>query len=213
MSLRRYAVLAVVGLSACAPSNPSIQIETAVFPDTMCQVQVTNPRLFHGLYDANLGGGYAEAVVYRSRLVTRARAPGAPVGEPDDFTVTGAIISLEDIDGVALPIPTARYRVAASAFIPAGTDTMPSQGVGTIEIIPQALAADIAAITPVGIPRDIVARVTAFGETSGGNHIDMNDWIFPVEICNGCLCNTVPPMTSCHPGADGEGYAGIVPCP
>lgn len=220
MLLRRTLPFALLVLAAagCAQATPSVAITGVLKADQMCSVQVSNPRLLGGLWDVGAGGSYGIAVVVRNRMVVRMRAPGPLTIESDDFTLKGATVQLLS-GGTPATNPAAfgafgTYNVDGTGFIPAGTDTTANEGVGALDIIPNAVAADLAPTIAAGSIVDVRAHITPYGDSSGGNHIVLDPFDFPISICNGCLmCASALPTLACRPGADGEPYAGPAGCP
>jgi hypothetical protein len=83
---------------------------------------------------------------------------------------------------------------ANSTNLEAETSRIVLQGAVVIVYGPMALtiidpktAQDLQSSLPVLGTKRVITRITVFGQTSGGNNIESNEFQFPVDVCNGCL--------------------------
>jgi len=195
------------------PHN-GLQVVANLPPDDSCTLSAEQDiRLLRGLWDVAYPGDYRIAPLLRSYLITNAlefQAEQANI-QVDNFDIT---LLLPDGTVMALPPPLVNpYRVTTNAVIPAN----PEGGQSTDEVS--------AAIGIPGLYRDaintiladsgyssVLLDIRAGGTTFGGFSQRSAPFVWPVDICSGCLdltvlpgpgpCTTEDVETSCLPGQD-----------
>jgi hypothetical protein len=211
------AVLAFVVpvLAGCTEDNPGLIVIGNVQPDAMCVYRPAAGSLVaRGVYDVAFPHGYYVAPLFNSWLVSRTMIrPIPPMVETNGIQIEGAEVELTAQDGSALPIATSAYTVAASAFVPPALGIAPGAGTGLVEAIPASVGTELAGALGSGTTT-ITARITFFGRTAGGSVIDASPWLWPIEVCTGCLeapCGTMF-EAQCNVGQDGSRYTSAS-CP
>jgi hypothetical protein len=121
--------------------------------------------------------------------------------------VVRAEVELRDVNGApfllgALPNP---FTVPATGFIPSSDGTSAGVGLGDVEVVPPAYGEELRAIGT----GTIVAAVRVLGVTAGGADVESSEFIWPIDICTGCLFACVRDeegraqcTPSCRPGQD-----------
>lgn len=134
-----------------------------------------------GTLDRSLrAGSYRAALLLGNQLTPRASREQLRV-ETNLVVVRGAEVTLESITGERLdlsPNPNP-YSTLATGEVPPSEGTEPGLGVTFADIVPAGIA----------LSGTVISRVRVFGETLGGTEVESNEYIFPIEICNGCLVN------------------------
>ncbi|MCB9617245.1 MAG: hypothetical protein H6722_32845 [Sandaracinus sp.] len=198
-------LLALVG---CVDDNVSVFVSGNLAPsidESTCSYDPTSTALqSQGTLDVAFAGTFELHPAIQSQLQQRGRS-GRP--EPNGIYITRAEVTLEGLDGLAidfggLPNP---FSVPMSVYVPpASSPTSPGSATGTIVAIP----ADYTVSLPVapGTTTTVVASVRLVGKTLGDIDIETGDWVYPIEVCNGCLLTCMPDpeveLVTCNPGQD-----------
>ena len=187
----RAVVVALAGamLFGCVEDDTAALFVTGhVKPtDDDCVLESDNPNILRGLLDVANGGSYELFPRYQSQLRTRA-SEAPPAADPNGIFVEGAEVELSAPDGSlvgfgGLPNP---FTVTVSDYVAPG-----SQTVGSIQIVPPAYVDSLAAA--VGDTGQVVATVRPFGQTAGEVQIEGRAFIWPIDLCVGCLVGCVAP--------------------
>lgn len=173
------AVLTAFALAGgCADSdNVSLVVVKNVVPDEMCVVDPGGVALLGGVFDAALAGNSYEAyVVFRNALVTRRGTDLS--SDVNGIFVTSAEVELRGADGeTPLGISPNPFMTVMSTFVDSGGGESGS----LVQLIPPGVAGAV----PAG--QTIVAAVRFFGETQGGVAVETDEWLWPIQVCSGCL--------------------------
>lgn len=212
------AMVLAVTVAGCNrfPDN-GLQITANLVPDDSCLVSGDqDTRLLRGLYDLgfrDLAGNpasYLVALGLTSYLVSNALEFQ---GEQMNLQVDNYDITILLPDGSQAPLPEGLvnpYRVTTSAVIPAtvpgGT---PAQDVGVGIGIPGSYADALLDLFPDG--GSVVLEIRAGGTTFGGFSQRSAPFLWPVDLCVGCLNNCLSEdlAESCLPGQDIWPYCGL----
>ena len=210
-------LLALVG---CVDDNVSVFISGNLAPmieETTCAYDPgSTVFLSQGKLDVAFGGSYSVNPLINNQLQRRGVSGRA---ETNGIQLTRAEVTLEGLDGLpvdfgGLPNP---FSVPTSVYIPpASSPEAPGTAAGTIVVMPTdyTLSLPIAA----GSTTTITAAVRLVGRTLGDIDIETGEWIFPIEVCNGCLlvCDIGPEdePVACNAGQDFPIYdATLCPTP
>jgi len=211
-------VLLVLGLSACAPEGPSAFVTFNVPPNGSCVVSPdTGNNVFRpfGLYDISPSGngagksGFCERSYVLNLLVNSYLRSNSDEtlgrAEPNILQINGAevelmsldkaTISFEDSDGnVLLPNP---FLVTTNNSLFPSKGDQPSVGIAAVEAIPVTYASFLAEF----VGDQILAKVSIYGTTTGDVDVDFKPFIYPINICDGCLsvCARVLGMSDLTP--------------
>lgn len=195
-------LLAVLSLSACAPEGPSGFVTFNLVPSSDCLVTPEGTNRFYpiGLYDISPGEVDACSNPYVVNLLVNSflRPNSDPMlgrAEPNILILNNAEVKLMDIQrrtiqftagGTNLPNP---FLVPTSNALAPSTGSEPSMAVAAVEVIPVDYAAQLNSDMFVGA--QIMAEIQIFGTTTGDVDIEFKPFLYPIEICDGCLtfCN------------------------
>ncbi|HET6332528.1 MAG TPA: hypothetical protein VFG30_04915, partial [Polyangiales bacterium] len=101
-------------------------------------------------------------------------------------------IAFDRFEDALLPNP---FLVVGNSTIFPMRDDAPSSGVITIEAIPAAYAEQLDALDGM----QVHAEIRVYGRTVGGSDVDLNPFLYPINICDGCLtlcAAAIPPEAS-----------------
>ena len=208
-------------LVGCVDDNVSVFISGNLAPmieESSCAYDPGSTTFISsGKLDVAFGGSYEIHPIIQNQLQRRG-VSGRP--ETNGIHITRAEVTLEGLDGLPLdfggflPNP---FSVPTTVYIPpASSPDAPGAAAGSIVVVP----ADYTLSLPVaaGSTTTITASVRLVGRTLGDIDIETGDWIFPIEVCNGCLliCEIGPDdeLVSCNPGQDSSFFdADLCPTP
>ncbi len=209
MVRRTWCVLAAaLALAGCAPGDPGLMVGGAVGPNETCVVDPANPRLTRGALDvAAARVSYTLYPAVFSQLINLSSRGAPPRADPNVVNLSRAEVELRDSNGApfllgALPNP---FTVPATGFIPSSDGTAASVGLGAAQIIPPAYGEELRGIGEA----TIVASLRMIGVTAGGAELAASEFLWPIDICTGCLFACVRNdeeealcQPSCLPGQD-----------
>lgn len=197
-------LLALTGLAACAPEGPSAFVTFNVKPDAQCGFgSDSTDSIPTGKYDiwgagqsisdpdsTNCGRPYFVHLLVNSFL--RANSDTAlGRAEPNILQLDRAQVTLTDLeknilifDGGKQPNP---FLVTTNNTLQPASGNGASTGVATVEAIPLAYADFLSDF----VNQQILAEIQIYGTTTGDVNIDLKPFVYPIEICDGCLtkCN------------------------
>ena len=150
---------------------------TDCFPEASEQTT----RLASGRYDLTLsnGAGYKAALLVGSQLTPRASRDQLRT-ETARFILEGAEVTVTDASDNVIPLAGKPnpYSTRGTGSLAPATGQTASIGILWADIIPGG----------VDLPNDLVlARVRAYGRTLGGTEIESGEFVFPIQVCRGCL--------------------------
>jgi hypothetical protein len=192
-------LIAAVGLTACAPEGPTAFVTYNLFIDENCEATADSETKFlpHGLYDISPGGNgngdNCEKAYDLWLLVNSFLRPNADStlgrAEPNILQLHSAQVRLMDLsrrtilfDRVNPPLPNPFQVTTNIALEPTSGDD-PSKGIAVVEAIPTIYASQLNAFDG----QQIFAEVQLFGTTTGDVDIDFKPFVYPIDICDGCL--------------------------
>jgi len=226
---RPFALAAALsGLAGCAPSNPAVQIEGILPLDAVCvatpgEVFALQPRLDTSASsrDATVQAGPGAtptairpagiqyiAIMQVANAITNTAARYPLMANPNSWQAEEAEVELRGIDGLPLNLPglPSRFRVPTVGFVASGTGSESGRGVVPVEVIPSVYGDALAGQTGT-----ILVATKLTGSTAGGSTQTTGEYVFPLQLCDGCLfrCTPNPDMPgtqvvvpSCLPGQD-----------
>jgi hypothetical protein len=108
-----------------------------------------------------------------------------------DIAPTGAPPPSSSVQALFNGGPLLRYQIPWSGGISSGGGQLSA----TVAAFPVALAQSIVAAAGVGVDPFLTVDLTiqALGSTNSGTHMESDPFHFPVQVCSGCLANTVGP--------------------
>lgn len=209
-------MLALAGLTSCAPGNPGLVVLNVVSPNGQCLYDVGNPFQSAGVLDVtgpdqNVLTGYVAAFRVGNQLINLAQpgTSGPPMADPNSMTVTTMEVELQDIAGSPLDLgglPNPFSIPASGAALPSSDGTAVSEGLTVAEIVPLIY---VDALRGSAGSR-ILAQVQAVGRTQGDAEVVSMPFVFPITLCADCLfgCSRDADdvaicQATCNPGQDG----------
>lgn len=175
-------------LGACTEGGATLVIVQNQVPEEGCSVS-TDLGTFRarGLIDVNSDQGYLFTPAVQSVL----NEANSETGTQRIVFVEGAEVSLTLPEGTGVGATTFTQRFSGSIF-PQGISTF------AFEIVPAEVLASLRGSTSPGDRVVAEAEITLFG-TLEGSEIESQPYVYPVEICNGCvatfdlgLCSELP---------------------
>lgn len=139
-----------------------------------------------GTLDLALAGGYRAALLVGSQLTQRGSRERLRT-ETARLVIRGADITLEDAyeRPLALEGNPNPFSTVASGIINPAAGTEPGLGVTFLDIIPSVLSSAIeSALGGSGL---VLAKIKVYGETFGNQKVESGDFLFPIQVCRGCL--------------------------
>lgn len=218
-------------LVACAPEGPTAIVVGSMIPDEECAVSSESTFLLKGSYDVNPGIGdsrpcersYNMNLLINSFLIRRGSPQGNPppvTAEPNVLRITEASVSLLDPDDTLIPFGRPNpFGVTTFAIVDPADQGEPGAGIALVEVIPSFYASSLLSRGNSGAT--IVAEIKLFGETTGGVSVELAEYRFPIQLCNGCmtLCGLTDSQLEdvtdgkCNDNAGADGRACIQgPC-
>jgi hypothetical protein len=181
LGLRAAALSAVLcggalAVSACADNDSMLFIVgvlAAEETDCILSPQAAAVLRTAGVLDMSLRSSYTAGLLVGSQLTQRGNRDQLRT-ETARLAIRGAEVRLETAEG----LPVAEFTTISSGFVHPASGTDPGYGAIAAELIP--------AGAPLA-PGTFVAHIRVFGDTLGGEEVESNEFVFPIQICNGCL--------------------------
>jgi hypothetical protein len=205
---------ALLSLGACAPEGPSGFVTFNVAPNSQCiySPDIGGSTFFPiGHYDIATGGSSdliggdrtdnCEHPYIVHLLVNSFLRPNADTtlgrAEPNILQLQNAEVKLMSIQRQPIRFTNARREVVLpnpflvttnNSLFPASGST-PATGIAAVEVIPS----DYAGYLEMFIGGQILAEIQIFGTTTGDVDVEFKPFVYPIEICDGCmtLCGSV----------------------
>jgi hypothetical protein len=201
-------VSALCGLAApgCADNDSMLFVEGVLAIEaTDCVARPESGALMRaaGTLDLSLRGGYRAALLVGSQLTQRGSREQLRT-ETARLVLKGADITLQDayaqnLDLGGNPNP---FSTIGSGFVNPAGGTDPGLGAIFVDVIPAALAASVeGGVQGSGL---VLAKIKVFGETLGGQKVESGEYLYPIQICRGCLVN--------YPASTNTGTVGSFSC-
>jgi hypothetical protein len=194
MRVASLILVAVLGLTGCIDdSGPALYIEGNIAPDTECFVEGGSTTFVaRGLFNPDIGVDYTFNAKFVNQLLSNAsEAPPRP--DPNGILMQGAEITIMDAAGGTisfggLPNP---FTISNTAFVPSSGGASSGGGTapGVLTIIPAVYADELAAMAG---NFQLLVSIRAFGETLGHVSVDAREFVWPIDVCRGCLIDTSP---------------------
>jgi len=171
---------------ACVDNESSLFIRYVAQPS--CDLVTTDsPEIGQGYLDTRYQCGYSAVLIVGNQLVKRGDDNKLQT-ETSRVEIKGADVQVLSSDGEVL----GQFSPPAVGFVDPANNTNPGYGLTEILLIDGATAQ---LIDNSGISY-VIAHVVVRGRTLGGQDLTTAPFDFPINVCNGCLCQ-VPPDDTC----------------
>lgn len=195
--MRRSTLVALLlALTACAPEGPTAFVSHNIPPDSACVVEPRSSGLFlpTGKFDIARGANdecekpYMLNLLVNSNLRTNQNRDLGR-SEPNVLQIHSAEVRLMDLDKRTIifeqsdPMLPNPFLVTTNNSIYPSLGTAPSLGIAAVEAIPIAYADQLDSF----VGGQILAEIQIFGTTTGDVDVDLKPFVYPIEICDGCL--------------------------
>jgi hypothetical protein len=163
--------------AGCVTNESSLFVEHALYLDagSECSFDTDLPAYASGQMDIGIrNAGYGLAI----SLVNQLQALGDPDllrTETSYIRLEGAEVSIEPITG-GTSVPA--FTLPLTDTIPPGSGSTAGRSVSFLKLVPSG------AIEETGT---YLIHVTMFGHTLGGTSIETGEFVWPLEVCDGCL--------------------------
>jgi len=205
------AATALVLSTGCVEERASIYIDGVLKPqEPECNVEndPTAAQWPRGALDIAITGAYDASLLVGNQLTPRGDKVQAKA-ETMRVALTAAEVTLLNAVGEQLTCPEdeecARFSIYGSGAITVTKSEDPAWGTFAARLIPpvvvQAIAPDVLASGAV----TVVASVKVRGTTLGGKEVESGEFIFPIDVCYGCLLRYNSIVPGCCNRAQGEG--------
>jgi hypothetical protein len=196
-------------VSACVHDDSSFFIRGVLAPPTSstpgsgCSYtsDPTQPEQLEGTLDVALASGgsdsYHAVFLMGNQIIAQGNAI-TPATETSRIAIQGAVVRITDATGNALT----SFTTLNAGFVDPPSGATPSYGPVAFTIVDPATTEKLRqSLAPFG-RSTVITYTRAFGTTLGGEHVESNEYEFPVTVCNGCLVNfdsdTTAPFPNCH---------------
>lgn len=181
VALGRWAALlasvsGTISVTGCVENRSTFYVERGLFVEEGdCQVSVDALTLQSGVMDLELTGSYFLPVVVANQL--------QPLGDNDQLRAETSRIVVEgfevEIEGLGGATPaTASYSRRVSSIVDPDSGSDPGRA---------PLGLDLIASGAIDEPGSYLVYITVFGQTLGGTIVETPEFVWPLEVCEGCL--------------------------
>jgi hypothetical protein len=193
LSSALFAMAAASAFPACAHNDGTLFVHGVLFPPTPNGTQCTytaDPtaaELSRGTVDAALTDAYVPEFLLGSSLLAQANAI-TPQNETSTLTLEGVDVQVVD------PVTNAQIMnndVLAAGIVEAAAGSSPSYtAIGAAVMNAAAVAHFDPGLNSEGFanPSKLAeVFVKFYGKTLGGQYVESDQFLFPVDVCHGCL--------------------------
>jgi hypothetical protein len=107
--------------------------------------------------------------------------------ETSRVQLQGAEVRVESISGTST-VQEANFTVPGNGFVDPSSGDTPSFGLMGTVLIDSATGLRMqSALKMAGGVKRLTAHVKVFGRTLGGLSVESGEWLFPINVCYGCL--------------------------
>jgi hypothetical protein len=211
-------VLAATSFSACTDIETSLFISGNLYaapPSCTVDADPSATLLGRGRLDLAFSHTYTAALLVGNQLTARGdKSQLRP--ETKRVSLQGAEVILTDLAGRVIE---PAFSVPGAGFADVNDGPSPGYGVIFADVIPRTVGTQLAEqVGPGSSPRTVIAEIRVFGTALGGHELESAPFIYPIEVCYGCLVQfplaamAIDPNGNFVCGADPEGATDEVPC-
>jgi hypothetical protein len=188
----------------CAENEQSIfirQVSVALEGDSCTLTADPSTRfLGRGQLDGALRQTYEAMLLIANQMTARASREQVRA-ETSSVRLEGSeVFAVEDVTGQVVFGPS---TIPGSGFLDPGTGTEPSYGLlGSVlfgESAQSSVVSDLK--SKVRASAIVTSHVRVFGHTLGETYVESGEFLFPIELCYGCLVRYPTDGSSCEVGS------------
>jgi hypothetical protein len=195
LSSALVAMAAASAFPACAHNDGSLFVHGVLYPPVpngnqgcVYTADPTAAELPRGRVDAALTSAYAPEFLLGSSLIAQANAV-TPQSETSTLTIQGVDVRVVD------PVTNAQVidvDVLTAGIVEAASGATPSYSAIAAEVMDETALSHfdpgVDSVTGEPNPPKLAeVYVQFYGTTFGGEHIQSDEFLFPVDVCHGCL--------------------------
>ncbi len=203
-------VLAASWVGGCVEGDPGLAV-TGMDSLSDCEAAAGVSNVGLHQWDLNAGRGYLAGPKLASQLRTNSTDIGA---DKAILRVEGVEVELFEADAITpLDLPVNPYTSRGSTTIDSASGGgTSSTGAILVTLIPADYIAELEPLLGASPTRfdvtEILANIRPFGRTTGNVSVTGKDFMFPIQLCAGCLQTCASDFTEhdCIGGQDGEPY-------
>jgi len=191
-------LIGVAGIFAgCAEDIPEIRIVANQPLSDQClpSASQTNEFIARGVLDLFITDQYVISPLVTNTMVPSesvifgggAGGAGGLTGtrwEANTVTLTRAVAEFSGPENLGVPLPRSLNLTITGSADPGATVALSLQVVTAN--VANLLRSSVLLASP-GQSITILVKLKMFGETTAGNEVDSNEFVYPIEVCNGCL--------------------------
>ncbi|MBU6160827.1 MAG: hypothetical protein KGO50_06870 [Myxococcales bacterium] len=192
-------MLGVTGLFAgCAEDIPEIRIvaNKPLSDDCLPSANQSSEFIARGVLDLFITDQYVIAPLVTNTMVPSetvqfvggaAGAAGGLTGtrwEANTVTLTRAVAEFTGPENLGVPLPRSLNLTVTGSAAPGASVAL------TLQVVTANVAnllRSSALLANPGQSITILVKLKMFGVTTAGNEVDSNEFVYPIEVCNGCL--------------------------
>jgi hypothetical protein len=203
----------IVTIAACKHDDSTLFVQDVLDAPTVTPGEVctfsndpTQPFISSGVLDIALRQEYSPTYLLGNQAVAEVNSQQLQT-ETDIVTVQGAVVRITDTAGNQLNT----FTQLATATVYPSSGSVPGYAPITVTVVDSATIADdlfLQTNVAAGGTTRLVTYVTFFGQTTGGDSIQSDEFEFPLDVCEGCLIafsaaddNPIGPQPNCATAA------------
>jgi hypothetical protein len=214
----------VASMAACKHDDSSLFVQDVLLAPLVTAGQQclftndpTQPHIASGELDIGLRPEYDPTYLLANQLVPEVNSQQLQT-ETNIITVQGAIVRITDAAGNQLNTFT---RYAAATVYPSAGSVPGYAPISVTTIDANTISSNTALQQNVatGGTTRLVTYVKFFGQTTGGDYIESDEFEFPVDVCYGCLVtftsadeNPLAPTPNCLNAGASSASSQPAPC-
>lgn len=216
-------VLSALGVLAAAPGCVDAEAPffiVSAMARSCDPITVDGPVLGRGVMDLRYSCEYSAILLLGNQLIRRGDDATLKI-ETSRISVTRFDVQL--LDAAENPIQradgsTAEFSYPSAGFVEPARASQPGEGLAVALLIDgataQAIGSRLLDDTPGNEITTVIARVTGYGRTLGGDDMKTRPWDFPIDITYDslCVCSLESESTeSCLIPQDGSFHCSVMP--
>ena len=184
----------VVAASACVENKGTLFVQGVMLPPVAMAgaACIYDPQptstllLYQGRLDIAFTNTYVPVLLMANEMFARGSKEQVRI-DSGKIQLQGDTVRLTEAGGPQL----ACFTALGGGFVESATGTSPGYGVFAITVIDPDTVENLLRPSPqlqarYGSKR-VIAYIKPYGQTLGGLHVEAGEFLWPIEVCNGCL--------------------------